>query len=85
MAIKSSAKTFTVRFPDKLHASLTTAASRRQKSLNNLMQEITEAYLRQEEEKALFDSYTRLGEDMQECSVAYAWDAQREAVELADK
>jgi len=85
MAVKSAPRTFTVRFPAKLHESLSKVAGKRRKSLNILMQEITEEYLKQEEDKELFDSFTRLGEDMDSESVEFAWEAQKEAIELADK
>jgi hypothetical protein len=81
MAARTGSKSFTVRFPDDLHHAASDAAARREKSLNALLQEITEAYLRQEEERELFDSFTRLGEDLEECDVEFAWDAQREAID----
>lgn len=85
MAVKLSPRTFTVRFPAKLHESISKVADKRRKSLNILIQEITEEYVTREEEKELFDSFTRLGEDMDTNSVEFAWEAQREAIELADK
>ena len=36
-------------------------------------------------DKQLFDSYSRLGEDLEECSFEFAWEAEKEAVEFADK
>jgi hypothetical protein len=85
MAATSGSRTFTVRFPDKLHQSLSASAALRRKSMNTLMQEITEEYLRQEQEKAHFDSYSLLREDRDECSVDFAWDVQKEAINLVDK
>jgi plasmid stability protein len=85
MAASTGSRTFTVRFPDNLHQSLSSVAATRGMSMNTLMQEITNQYLAQEEEKALFDSYTQLGEDIDECSIEYAWEAQKEAIELAEK
>jgi hypothetical protein len=57
-------KSFTVRFPEALHQAASDAAARSRMSLELLVLEATEAYLRQQEEQRLFDSYTRLGEDL---------------------
>ena len=83
MATRIAAKSFTVRFPDELHRAASEAAARNRISLNALLLEITEEYLLREEERQLFDSFTRLGEDLAECDVEYAWEAQREAIDHA--
>ena len=57
-------KTFTIRFPEGLHQAASDAAARSRVSLEALIQEATESFLRQQEEQRLFDSYTRLGEEL---------------------
>ena len=84
MATTVTARSFTVRLPADLHRAATDAAARRKLSLNFLLQELVEAYVRQEEVRLLYDSFTKLGEDLEECSVDYAWDVQREAIDRAD-
>jgi hypothetical protein len=76
-------KTFTLRFPVKLHQAAADAALREQMSLNQLVQQAIEEYIDRRAEEELFDSFTRLGEDLQECNVDFAWDAQREAIDRA--
>ena len=77
-------KTLTIRFPEALHQAAREAAERSQISLNTLVQTATETYLRQRDDEALFDSFSRLGEDLAECDVEFAREAQREAVERAE-
>jgi len=81
MGTRTRTRSFTVRFPAELHHAATDAAARRKQSLNALLQEITEHYLQKEAERELYDSFTRLGEDLSECDIEYAWDAQREAID----
>lgn len=54
-------------------------AEREQISLNALLKQITQAHLGAREEEDLFDSYSRLGEELGESNLEYAWTAQREA------
>ena len=84
MASETQTRTFTVRFPDNLHQAVSASAAQQRKSLNALLQDLAETYLRQEEERRLFDSFTRLGERLEECNVEAAWEMQREAIELAE-
>ena len=79
----AATRTFTVRFPEQLHRLAAETAAASGVSLNQLLQRAIEAYLRDEEARQLFDSYSRLGEDPSECDVEYAWAAQREAVDGA--
>jgi hypothetical protein len=79
----SATKNLTLRLPEELHRAAVDAAARSHVSLNELIREATETYLRQKEDQELFDSYTRLGQDLAECDVEYAWDVQREAVDSA--
>ena len=58
--------TFAVRFPNNLHQAVRDSAARQGISLNELLREIAETHLRQEEERRLFDSFTRLGENFEE-------------------
>ena len=82
MKPQSAIKTLTVRFPLTLHEAAAVAAGRSQKSLNAWIQEVIERHLRDEQERRLFDSFSRLGENAEECDVEFAWEAQREAIEL---
>jgi hypothetical protein len=76
-------KTLTIRLPEALHQAAREAADRSQISLNTLVQTATETYLRHREEEALFESFSRLGEELTECDVEFAREAQREVVERA--
>ena len=78
MRTKIASRTFTVRFPEELHQEISSVAAQRQQSLNALLQGIAEAFLREQEEKALFESFTRLGENLEECDIENAWEVQRE-------
>jgi hypothetical protein len=84
MTATREARSFTVRLPGELHNAASEAAARNGSSLNKLLQRLVEEYLRKEAEQQLFDSFTRLGEDLAECDVEYAWEAQREAIERAE-
>lgn len=74
-------KTLTLRFPAGLHHAVAEAANRNHVSLNQWIQQAIEQFLECQAEEELFDSFTRLGEDLNECSVDFAWDAQREAID----
>jgi len=63
--------TFTVRFPETLYQAVSASAARQHKSLDALLQDIAEIHLRQEEERRLFDSFTRLGESLEESETAF--------------
>ena len=71
MASDAQTPTFTVRFPDNLHKAISASAARQGESLNALLQDLAETYLRQEDERRLFDSFTRPGESFEECEIAF--------------
>lgn len=71
----------TVRLPGDLHRAVSAAAARSHCSLNALVRQALEAYLQQEADERLRDSFSRLGDALEEGEVEFAWDAQREAIE----
>lgn len=70
----------TVRLPVDLYEAATCVAQKREMSLNALVREGLEAIVRDEEEQALYDAYTLLGQDPEECDVEYAIYAQAEVM-----
>ena len=77
---KSRAKAMTVRLPLDLYRASREMAKKHRVSLNQLLQESLRARLRAEEEQALYDAFTRVGTDVEDASVDYAFEAQREVV-----
>src|SRR5262245_55488966 len=65
-------KTLSIRLPEALHRAARETAEQNQQSLNSLLQEALERYLREAEDQQLFDSYSRLGEEPGECDVEFA-------------
>jgi len=60
MTTATEAKAFTVRLPAELHDAASEAAARNGCSLNKLLQGPVQDYLRREEDKRRFDSFSRL-------------------------
>jgi len=73
-------KPMTVRLPLHLYRAGREFARRRRISLNRLVQESLQAAIEAEEERQLYDEFTLLGQDTEECDVEYAFQAQREVV-----
>jgi HicB family len=71
----------TVRFPSDLHRAASQAAARAHVSLNAWLRDAAEQRVKEEEERELFDSFSRLADEPSECDVEFAWQAQREAIE----
>ena len=69
----------TVRLPVDLYEAASDIARKRTQSLNALVQEGLKAMIRHEEQ-ALYDEYTLLGQDEEECDVEYAIYAQAEVM-----
>ena len=77
-------KFLTLRLPPDLYQSSRLVAEQRHISLNALIQESLQALVRAEQQRRLFDDYTRLGEDAEGCDVDYALAAQREVILAGD-
>ncbi len=69
-----------LRLPATLHGAARSLARSRGVSVNALITESLEKVLREEEEKAFFDSYTLLGQDADANDVEYALPAQGEVM-----
>ncbi len=73
-------KALTIRLPEELYRAGAETAKRRKVSLNRLVQESLETALRAEEDRQLYEEFTRLGRDKELTDVEYAFEAQREVV-----
>ena len=82
--MQSELRSLSVRLPSALHEASKELAEREGVSLNALIQDCLAARLRAEEERRFFDSFTELGQDLEECDVEHALAAQQEVV-LRDK
>ncbi|MCC6730866.1 MAG: hypothetical protein IT208_16170 [Chthonomonadales bacterium] len=70
----------TVRLPDGVHQALRHQSARTRTSLNDMFRTMVERYLREEEERELFEGFERLGQDAEESRAEYAFAAQAEVV-----
>jgi len=77
-------KPLTVRLPAELYEVATAIAHKKCVSLNTLIQESLKAMVKEEEDREMYEAYTLLGQDQEECSVEYAIYAQAEVM-LSDK
>ena len=73
-------KAITLRLDQDLHRSITRIAQHRKISVNSLVQEQLELSVRIEEERTRYDSYTLLGQDVEEANAEYAIYAQAEVM-----
>jgi len=73
-----------IRLPRGLYQRSREIAAKRGTSMNALVQEGLQMIVRNEQEKALYDSFTLLGKDAQEASVDFAFEAQSEVVLSGD-
>ena len=71
-----SAVGFTVRIPLSLHKKIKKALKRENKSLNTVIRELMQEWLKKEQEKELFEAFGAVGEE----NVEYAIEAQKEVV-----
>lgn len=67
---------FTVRIPIPLHKKVKETLKRKNKSLNAVVKELMQEWLKKEQEKELFEAFSIVGEE----NVDYAVEAQREVV-----
>ncbi len=73
-------KSITLRLPPELYASGRQIAQERRVSLNALLQESLAETVRVQRQRKLFDDFTQLGEDADDCDVEYAFPAAAEIV-----
>ena len=78
--MKTEKKAMTVRLPLDLYRASAQMASRRQVSLSGLVQESLRATLERERRRQLYQAFSRVGEDMDETDVQFAFDAQAQVV-----
>ncbi len=71
---------FTVRIPSSLHRRIKKVLKKEKRSLNSIVGELIEEWLRKEQEKELFEAFGKAGDE----DVEYAFDAQKE-VALSDE
>ena len=67
---------FTVRVPISLHKSIKKILKRENKSLNAVVRELMQEWLKKEQQKELFEAFSIVGEE----NVEYAIEAQKEVV-----
>jgi len=70
---------FTLRFDPMLYERIKAVSGSSGLSVTSFVQDAVAKRLREEDEAALFDAFTVVGEDSEESSVEFARDAQREA------
>ncbi len=71
-----SAVGFTVRIPLSLHKRIKEVLKRENKSLNAVVRELMQEWLKKEQEKELFEAFSVVGEE----NVEYAIEAEKEVV-----
>jgi len=72
---------FTVRIPASLHKKAKEISKKGNKSLNEVIRELTKDWLKKEEEKLLFEAFSAASEE----DVEYALDAQKEVIFTDEK
>ncbi len=72
---------FTVRMPKYLHEKAREISKRENKSLSEVIRELTEEWLKKEEEKLLFDAFSSAGKE----DVEFALIAQKEVIDQNEK
>ena len=77
---ETKSKTLTIRLTPHLFEAARDVAKRRDVSLNALVSESLEAAIRDAQERARFEEYTLLGQDVEGCDVTYALAAQTEVM-----
>ena len=78
--MRAKVKPMTVRLPLPIYRAGRELAKRRRMSLNQLVQESLQATIKAGEERQLYHEFTLLGQDAEECTVDFAFAAQREVV-----
>lgn len=71
---------FTLRFNPVFYDRIRTVSERSGRSVTSFVQEAVARKLAEEEAAALFQAFTLVGGDVEDASVEFAHDAQREAV-----
>lgn len=69
---------FTLRFDQDLYDRVKMTSKREGRSITAFVQEAVAKKLKEEEAAMLFEAFTLVGEDVEEASVEFAHDAQRE-------
>lgn len=72
--------TTTLRLPDELAEALRDAATKRGRAVSDLVRSLIDAYLREEEERQLYDDFTLLGSDPEGSNVEHTIPAASEVV-----
>jgi predicted DNA-binding protein len=70
---------FTLRFDPVFYERIKVVSAREGRSVTSFIQEAVSKKLSDEDVVALYNAFTLVGEDIQEASVDFAQDAQREA------
>ena len=78
MIPKSEIKSLTLRLPETLYSAGNAVAGRRKVSMNALVCESLAAYLRDEEDRLLFDAFTQAGSS-DDADAEFAFEAQADA------
>lgn len=78
--MRSSAKTLTIRLPNRLYEIARVIARRRNVSLNALVQKALEQIAKDEKEARLYEAFGLLGDHIQVAEVEFALPAQREVL-----
>ena len=71
---------FTMSFEPDLYRRIKVASGREGRSITSFVKEAVAKKLAEEESAALFNAFTLVGEDLNEASVEFAHDAQRQVV-----
>ncbi|MEF3245495.1 MAG: type II toxin-antitoxin system HicB family antitoxin [Caldisericaceae bacterium] len=72
---------FTVRIPASLHKKAKEISKIENKSLNEVIRELVKEWLKKEEEKLLFEAFSKVGEE----DIEYAFNAQKEVIFTDEK
>lgn len=72
--------TTTLRLPDEMAQAVKSTASAKGMSVNDLVRSAIGAYLKAQEEKELYDAFTRLGANPEEANVEHTFHAAAEVV-----
>lgn len=70
----------TLRLPDGMARAVKSAAAEKGTTVNDLVRSLIADFLRAEQERMLYDGFSRLGADPQECDVEFAIHAACEVV-----
>lgn len=72
---------FTVRIPTSLHKKAKEISKMENKSLNKVIRELVKEWLKKEEERLLFEAFSKVGEE----DIEYAFNAQKGVIFTDEK